>query len=685
MKKSIFYFAVYLLLCCTSVTENCMSQWVQTNGPFGGNINCLYTGGSIIYAGTGNGIYFSADIGINWSLYSNSLLDYNINDICFAGANIFAIIGSSADTNKLLISTNSGNSWSVIFNANSISNQLKSIVSIGSNIFIISGNDGIHKTTDNGITWTRVKNGRYNILYASGNELYAGGYGVLRSTNSGTNWDSLTSLVDCRAICVSGSNIFANSWESGLYFSSDNGQSWNTVNNGLAYEHITALEISGTTLFVGTESNGVYLTSNNGTNWAVPITGLTCSVIRSIRKIGTTVITATSYGSYNTTNNGLNWSKNNNGLRARGIREFYNYNNNLFGVAGGGIFMSSNNGDVWNEINNNLNNINDLNVNSITGIGSEVYIAAKGIFKSTNNGTNWINVSNGLPLNITIYDICASGNNLFAGTFINGMFMTSNGGINWISVSGLPSNSSFQLIESSGTNIYTSSYSSNKIYLSSNNGSSWQDITSGLGGSATAFAFSGNNVYAGRGGVYLSTNNGNNWSFLGLVNSYVTSLAYSNPYLIVGTQKGIFITSDNGVTWFTKNQGFNLVPSVSSLVFANNFIFTGTRTVWRRLYSEIIAIQNISSEIPNEFSLSQNYPNPFNPTTNIEFSIPEKSFVNMKIFDITGKAVAELVNENLSAGTFRYEFNAGNLSSGLYFYKLETEKFSETKRMIFLK
>ena len=102
-------------------------------------------------------------------------------------------------------------------------------------------------------------------------------------------------------------------------------------------------------------------------------------------------------------------------------------------------------------------------------------------------------------------------------------------------------------------------------------------------------------------------------------------------------------------------------------------------------YSQPTGINQISSMIQTDFNLSQNYPNPFNPTTSIEFSLPEKSQVKLKVFDITGKEVAELVNENLPAGIFRYEFNAVHLSSGLYLYKLETEKFSETKRMIVLK
>jgi uncharacterized delta-60 repeat protein len=102
-------------------------------------------------------------------------------------------------------------------------------------------------------------------------------------------------------------------------------------------------------------------------------------------------------------------------------------------------------------------------------------------------------------------------------------------------------------------------------------------------------------------------------------------------------------------------------------------------------YSQSTGIQQISSIVPKQFSLSQNYPNPFNPTTNIEFAILQESFVILKVYDIAGKEVAELVNDYLSAGKFRYEFSSASLSSGLYVYKLDTDKFTEAKKMIVLK
>jgi len=99
----------------------------------------------------------------------------------------------------------------------------------------------------------------------------------------------------------------------------------------------------------------------------------------------------------------------------------------------------------------------------------------------------------------------------------------------------------------------------------------------------------------------------------------------------------------------------------------------------------LIGIQNISSEIPSDYSLKQNYPNPFNPTTNIEFDLKNTSSVKLVIYDVTGKIVETLVNEKLEAGTYQVTFDASNLNSGIYFYKLTTDKFTQVKKMVFIK
>ncbi|MCI0473050.1 MAG: T9SS type A sorting domain-containing protein, partial [Ignavibacteria bacterium] len=89
--------------------------------------------------------------------------------------------------------------------------------------------------------------------------------------------------------------------------------------------------------------------------------------------------------------------------------------------------------------------------------------------------------------------------------------------------------------------------------------------------------------------------------------------------------------------------------------------------------------------IPKKFTLHQNYPNPFNPVTKINYDIPKNTFVSLKIYDILGREAAVLVNETKQAGSYTVEFNASALTSGVYFYRLETSAYSEIKKMVLLK
>lgn len=99
----------------------------------------------------------------------------------------------------------------------------------------------------------------------------------------------------------------------------------------------------------------------------------------------------------------------------------------------------------------------------------------------------------------------------------------------------------------------------------------------------------------------------------------------------------------------------------------------------------VVPVEQISNEVPSAYSLEQNYPNPFNPTTNFKYSLKESGFVSIKIFDMSGREVESMVNSVQSAGTYSVQFNASRLSSGVYFYKLVTEKFTETRKMILVK
>ena len=100
--------------------------------------------------------------------------------------------------------------------------------------------------------------------------------------------------------------------------------------------------------------------------------------------------------------------------------------------------------------------------------------------------------------------------------------------------------------------------------------------------------------------------------------------------------------------------------------------------------AQVVEVKNING-IPAQYNLSQNFPNPFNPSTHIEYSIAKKGFVSLIIYDVLGKEIAVIVNESKNAGNYTVSFNASKLSSGVYYYKIQSGEFSDKKMMILLK
>ena len=115
-----------------------------------------------------------------------------------------------------------------------------------------------------------------------------------------------------------------------------------------------------------------------------------------------------------------------------------------------------------------------------------------------------------------------------------------------------------------------------------------------------------------------------------------------------------------------------------------HYYFAGNKIVLH--YIQIVT--GITSErtvIPSLFELYQNYPNPFNPSTIISFSLPTRSFVSLKVFDLIGREVATIVNEELAAGAHKRQWDATNISSGIYFYRLWAGTSTETKKLVLLR
>jgi len=373
---------------------------------------------------------------------------------------------------------------------------------------------------------------------------------------------------------------------------------------------------------------------------------------------------------------------------------------NLYAATyGDGVFLSTNSGINWTTVNNGLNEI-DLYEHSISFSGTNTYLATQfsGVLLSTNNGTNWTSIRNGLP-NVGIYAFKVFGTNLFAGT--DGVYLSTNNGTSWIST-GLTNLSIFSLAVL-GTSLYAGT-SNGSVYVTTNNGINWNSVSNGLPNQAIyALTVSGANLFAGiaGGGVFLSTNNGTSWNAVnnGLTNLNVRTFVVLETNLIAGTGRGVFLSTNEGANWLSKNQGFDSIPLIDALLIKDGNLFAGTcltlpiipggyyevYSIWRRSLSEIIGIQNISTETPSKYSLLQNYPNPFNPITNVKFSIVNAGQVKLIVYDVQGREVQTLVNERLQPGTYEAAFDGSMQNSGVYFYKLVTDGFSETKKMLLIK
>ena len=128
-------------------------------------------------------------------------------------------------------------------------------------------------------------------------------------------------------------------------------------------------------------------------------------------------------------------------------------------------------------------------------------------------------------------------------------------------------------------------------------------------------------------------------------------------------------------------------PYFTTTTFVGAFGTTNWAAGWTQFnpVNYMIGINQISTEVPDNYSLKQNYPNPFNPTTKIKFDIAKSGFVTLKVYDASGKEVENLVSQNLTTGSYEYEFNGSNLTSGIYFYTLKTNNFSDTRKMVLVK
>ncbi len=359
------------------------------------------------------------------------------------------------------------------------------------------------------------------------------------------------------------------------------------------------------------------------------------------------------------------------------------------GTQSEGVFRSTDDGATWAAANTGMDTYVAALATTGTNTSSPMLFAGTsvGVFLSPDNGLSWAAVNNGMGTTnvyaLAVRDTNVSAPKLFAATN-SGVFLSSDNGLSWSPVnSGMGGIDVFALAVI-GTNLFAGT--SIGVFLSTNNGTTWHPVNFGIANTVVlAFAVISANtssptLFAGtlHEGVYLSSNNGASWVNVrtGLINPNITALAVkapdsSSPTLFAGTfdavgePGGVFLSTDKGTSWAAINIGLTN-KDTRSLAISVPYLFAGTNGsgVWRRPLSELSIVS--PNELSMTFGLDQNYPNPFNPSTEISFTLSERSMVQLDVFDMLGRKLQTLVHGEMEAGLHSMRFDAVHLARGIY-------------------
>ncbi len=577
---------------------------------------------------------------------------------------IFA--GTAYPDGGLFRSSDFGVTWTNLV-PNSITNVYYIFVS-GNVILVVDGASLIYYSNDNGESWhLQYQFGSYLISMAAiGNTILTARTSV-RSTDNGLTWDHYTAPGLTYSL-ASLNGVFYAGTTSGIFKSTDFGDTWVPSNSGISNGTVQTLISNNGELFAGVINNptAIYKSSDAGNSWVNSAQGLApASSARSLVSKGQYVFA--------------------------GMRE-------------DGIYRSPDNGDSWKKT--DTGNVNLKNAIVFTmKVKNNALIAGtnKGMFRSTNNGNTWATITDGFPSGATyfaVFSITISGNNLVAAvqldapSFQSGIYYSTNDGLSWTL-----SNLSMGSVNAVGSNglgtcltVVSTIGTQNGLYRSTDNGITWV---------SNIFYFNYPDIFQifGLGDKWLqsktfsssrSIDNGYTW-FSSEVpgGSMFSFVQVGENNVFAGNTQGVSRTMDWGASWEIVSTGLPTVIDVEGLCANDRFLFAGTsdHAVWRRPLSDfgLTAVNGNFIVIPTEYSLSQNFPNPFNPKTIINYQCPANAHVELKIYDILGQVVETLVDENKNSGSYSVQFDGSNFSSGIYFYKLSAGNFVDTKRMILTK
>lgn len=369
------------------------------------------------------------------------------------------------------------------------------------------------------------------------------------------------------------------------------------------------------------------------------------------------------------------------------------------------VMRSSNGGQNWQMVNSGLSGLDFVQMFALDENRAWVSAGMR-LFATTNGGANW-NEQFFTPTKYVnrIHFFNSSTGFLLAdqNDSIVGYFVTRNGGMNWDRPTSAPVIGSFPncWISDNGANCLDSNFiwfvvkGAPNVYsrffkLSGGLNGTWQSYNIGITPGQYSYA-SFKNALTGLvvsvpGKILKTVNGGINWQFLSdnpLQNVHRDlTIIPGTDWVLLNTITEISMSFDLGITW----------PVVNDYVRMNYNDAKDTTSIWisgnngqlLKYNFNYIGINPIGTQIPLDFMLYQNYPNPFNPSTEIKIDLPRSGNLKFEVFDLLGKTVYEF-NEFRPAGTYVLTFGPGKLSSGLYFYRIQSGANSITRKMILLK
>ncbi len=367
--------------------------------------------------------------------------------------------------------------------------------------------------------------------------------------------------------------------------------------------------------------------------------------------------------------------------------------------AAGTVRRTTDGGTTWTNanpnpgvINGDIYNIEALDANTAWVTTSP---SATFIYKTTNGGTNWTQVYTLAGAFLNAIKMVSATNGYAFGDPVGGNWLllrTTDGGSTWTSLATIAGTGDGRnnCVQVSLPNMWFGT-GQGTIWRSTNSGANWVSVTTtGLTGQVLGVRFNNANTGLGGGATMVkSTDGGASYTLLTASGTgNITGIQGNGNDFWYTRGTGIYRSTDNGTTW-TSSHTHTATQNDISLVTGSNGCMTGwscgaSGTI-AKMTGTPVGINDPTNNLPSNYSLEQNYPNPFNPSTSITFSMPKAGNVELKVYDMIGREVALITAGSYFAGTHTVLFDASSLASGVYFYKLTSGDFTDSKKMVLIK